>query len=63
MVAVPYRPTLWVASASHLTDWRAGAADYLYIRPANPKLAKYASSSAPEGLGATHYRACTHATV
>ena len=36
MVAVLYRPTLWGASASHLTDWRADSAEYLYIRPANP---------------------------
>jgi len=27
------------------------------------KPAKKAVSSTPEGLGATHYRACTHATV
>ena len=63
MVAVLYRPTLWGASASHLTDWRAGAAEYLYIRPANPKPAKYAGSSTPEGLGAAQFRACTRAAV
>jgi len=63
MVAVLYRPTLWGASASHLTDWRAGAAEYLYIRPANPKPAKSLVSQTPRRLGATHFRACTRAAV
>ncbi len=63
MVASLICPTIWVASASHLTDWRAGAAEYLYIRPANPKPAKSLVSQAPRGLGAAHFRACTRAAV